>query len=172
MEGLIILAVILYFFNVMAKRAKEVQAAKQRENKADEPAVKARKAAPASPAPNRQPPVKSMQPRMERMPLKTEGNSAYQTMRPTVQAGRVGMAYEGSLGMASKEGAASDEGKDVSDLSLARDRATALHVYDVPDEEASPMDVLPKQWDDHELVQSFVMNEILNRPKRWSRFDG
>ena len=171
MEGLIILAVVLYFINVMAKRGKEVQAAKQRENRA-EPAVKARRAATVTPAPNRQPPAKPMQSRMERMQITTEGDSAYKTMRPTVQTGRIGMAYAGSLGSVSNEGIASDEGKDVSDPSLARDRAIALHVYGVPDEEVSPMDVLPKQWDGHEMVQSFVMNAILDRPKKWGRFDG
>ena len=104
--------------------------------------------------------------------MAAKGDSAYKTMRPTVQTGRVGRAYEGSLGSSAQEGTASDEGKDTSDLALASDRAIPLRAYGVPDEESSPIEVLPKQWDGTVMVQSFVMNEVLNRPRKWSRFNG
>jgi len=167
-EGLVILAVVLFFFNAIAKRGKEIQAARQHSQQPvqTEPARNAR---PATVSPSRKPVSQPMQSRMQSAPIAAEGDSAYRTMRPTVQTGRIGVAYTGSLGAATPEGNASDEGKDVSDPALARDRAIHLHAYAVPDAEQSPVDVLPKQWDGHSIVQSFVMNEILNRPHTGSK---
>lgn len=89
-------------------------------------------------------------------------------------------AYSGSLNMASSEGAESQEGKTftqgmasqestdtrepIGGLAQARTPSPALATQE--------HGILPGTWSGRELVQSFVVSEILGKPGKWSEHHG
>lgn len=167
MEGLIIIGLVLFFFKAIAKRAKELQDARQAY---DAKGVPIRQSVqhervrqlikPVVTSPVKQPEIA------------TEGVAQYQPIQPMVMANRAQKPYEGSLGSETKEGTPSSEGTDTCDPSLAHDRRLGLEAYIIDDEEKVATEILPQLTDSNALVQSFVMSEILNRPHRWSGYHG
>lgn len=168
MEGLVIFAIILFFFKAIAKRSKEITDARKAGDAGKPGTVE------QHPTVHRYPPVRPVQPQppVSQPNTAAEGSSNYQVLQPTVQVGRKRDDYVGSLGPVSKEGSASEEGKDNCDPSLAHDRIPLTALDTVPDIEESPIEVLPHVWEGSALVQSVVLSEILDRPHGWSRKHG
>jgi len=166
LEGLIIIGLVLLFFKSIAKRAKELQEARQDDN--------------SKGVPIRQhmlheqirQPVKTVTTPVNQSETATEGVAQYQIIQPMVMANRTESLKEGSRGLETKEGMPSTEGMDTCDPSLAHDRWFGLEAYLIQDEEKPTMEILPQLTDANVLVQSFVMSEILNRPHRWGGYLG
>jgi len=157
LEGLIIIALVLFFFKAIAKRAKELQDARQ---------TYGAKSVPIS---QNVPHERVRQPEKPLTELEsvTEGAAYYQPIQPMVMADSVQKSYQGSLGSPTKEGTSSTEGMDTCDPSLAHDRSTVMEAYVIHDEEKAATEILPQLTDTNAWVQAFVMNEILNRPYKW-----
>lgn len=161
MEGLIIIGLVLFFFKAIAKRAKELQDARQNYGA---------KGVPISQNVQHErvrQPEKLVTSAFKQAEPAAEGAAHYQPIQPMVMADSLQKPYQGSLGSPTKEGAASTEGTDTCDPSLAHGRSTVMEAYVIHAEEKAATEILPQLTDSNAWVQAFVMNEILNRPYKW-----
>lgn len=180
MEGILVLAILYFVFKALAKKGGELLNGSRRPEGAAEETRDPSAQSSARPAATQrtqrtQPQSAQMRPapRADRAP---EGSVAYSVITPNVQVGRAQEPYSGSMGSltqegrASREGGASQEGMaDNSPGKLRRSQETAAAAL-IPED--TLIQVLPPTLGANQLVQGFVMGEILGRPRKWSDHRG
>ncbi len=187
MEGIIIAAILWLVFRAIGRKAREMQGTAG----SRQPGQTAGQTQQRQPAPQQRQPAPQRRDAPERSmraaPLGSsaaqgEGEAAYRTIRPTVQADNVMSDYAGSLEggtregiaarAASAEGAPSSEGEDTRDLALDHARAQSMQAYAIHSGESEAQTLLPLHWTGDELVRGFVFSEILAKPRNWGEHHG
>lgn len=188
-EGIIIAAILWFFFRAITRKAREAQgtAAGGRAGQNAGQAV-------TRPTPQRQ---HAASPQRDTAPAKvrsnltaspgssgSEGEAQYSVIRPTVLTNNVMNAYSGSLGgdtregmrqvasVAPQEGAATAEGEDTCDPTLDHARTQSMQAYAIQSGENETQTVLPLHWTGDELVRGFVFRELLEKPRKWGEHHG
>ena len=167
MDGLIILLFFVFIGSMIAKRAKQPV---KTQNEAHRQ-VNTQTRAEHSAHQRTQPRNDVKKPSIEHtMSSRTEPAAPHQIIQPTLQTGNSLYNYTGSLGVASNEGEPSAEGNSNDEGGEVFSRDVLYAAQNAP--ATSPMETLPEDWDGPALVRAVVMNEIFNKPHRWSGYRG